>query len=94
MDLEKEKEDLDWWHRMGGRGTKVERLIQDTELPDIYQRDDYVPYNSEEEHEYGRGQRSREEIDYEDRPSDDELMDVSRWMTRTQDEFPLLLPSD
>jgi ATP-dependent helicase STH1/SNF2 len=77
VDLEKEKEDLEWWHRIGGRGSKVERLIQDSELPDIYQRDDYAPYNSEDEHEYGRGQRSREEIDYEDRPSDDELMDVS-----------------
>ncbi|SAL96136.1 hypothetical protein [Absidia glauca] len=76
VDAEKAKEDMEWWQRTGGRGTKVERLIQDSELPEIYQRDDYVPVNSDDENEYGRGQRVREEIHYDYGGTDDELSDL------------------
>lgn len=77
VDAEKEKEDMEWWQRTGGRGSKVERLIQDSELPEIYQRDDYVPQNDDDDNEYGRGQRVREEVRYDYGGTDDELSDVS-----------------
>ncbi|CAO3590157.1 unnamed protein product [Absidia cylindrospora] len=76
VDAEKEKEDMEWWRRIGGRGNKVERLIQDVELPEIYQRDDYVPHNDDDDNEYGRGQRVREEVRYDYGGTDDELSDL------------------
>lgn len=93
VDAEKAKEDMEWWERTGGHGTKIERLIQDSELPEIYQRDDYVPVNSDDENEYGRGQRVREEIHYDYGGTDDELSDVSKRQRYCMNQLTLILLS-
>ncbi|KAF7725651.1 hypothetical protein EC973_009458 [Apophysomyces ossiformis] len=66
LDAAREREDLELWRRKGGRGRKVERLVQEHELPDIYRQEE----NADEEEgpllEYGRGQRVKGSIRYDD----------------------------
>lgn len=60
----------------GGRGKKLERLIQDDELPEIYRNQDVVA-DMTPLVELGRGQRSREQVQYDENMTDDEWVEVS-----------------
>jgi ATP-dependent helicase STH1/SNF2 len=65
MDKEREKQEYDWWQAMGGRGTRPERLLQEYELPEVYRTEE--PSDTlMEDYEFGRGQRMKEQIRYDD----------------------------
>ncbi|KAL0083815.1 SNF2 family N-terminal domain-containing protein [Phycomyces blakesleeanus] len=79
MDVEREKREQEQWRQSGNRGRKPERLIQDRELPDVYQEDlvvvaDNVPL------ELGRGQRVKDSIRYDDGLTEDQ------WVNALEDE--------
>ncbi|KAI9007483.1 SNF2 family N-terminal domain-containing protein [Phycomyces nitens] len=78
MDEEREKRELEQWRQKGNRGRKPERLIQEKELPDVYQEDlivaDNVPL------ELGRGQRVKDSIRYDDGLTEDQ------WVNALEDE--------
>ncbi|KAI7864350.1 SNF2 family N-terminal domain-containing protein [Spinellus fusiger] len=63
MDKEREKREQDEWRQSGGRGKKPDRLIQEDELPEIYQEDIVV---NDVPIELGRGQRVKDSIRYDD----------------------------
>ncbi|RCH92571.1 hypothetical protein CU098_003167, partial [Rhizopus stolonifer] len=67
IDLERQRTDAEEWRRKyGDNGKKPERLLQEWELPDIY-RDEHI-HDTEDtiESVMGRGQRSRENVRYDD----------------------------
>lgn len=76
IDIEREKEDMEWWSRVG-KGKKIERLIQESELPDIYQRDEFETIDPADEGEYGRGQRVRDTVRYDDGLTEEQWLNVS-----------------
>ncbi|CAO3608853.1 unnamed protein product [Cunninghamella blakesleeana] len=79
IDMEREKEDMEWWSRVG-KGKKIERLIQESELPEIYQIDDIEPIDPADEGEYGRGQRVRDSVRYDDGLTEEQ------WLNALEDE--------
>ncbi|CAO3616436.1 unnamed protein product [Cunninghamella echinulata] len=79
IDIEREKEDMEWWSRVG-KGRKIERLIQESELPSIYHRDDYEPNADDDDGEYGRGQRARDSVRYDDGLTEEQ------WLNALEDE--------
>ncbi|KAL0091218.1 SNF2 family N-terminal domain-containing protein [Phycomyces blakesleeanus] len=81
IDAERARAEMDLYRRMGGRGKKPERLIQDDELPDIYnQEEDLVHENINGLLEYGRGQRVKESIRYDDGLTEEQ------WVEALEDE--------
>jgi ATP-dependent helicase STH1/SNF2 len=65
IDEEREDADARAWKQLGNSG-KAERLITDKELPDIYLNDNPVIDDQDNPFNYGRGQRSRDDIMYDD----------------------------
>ncbi|KAG9292072.1 hypothetical protein G9A89_017972 [Geosiphon pyriformis] len=62
-------------------GRKFERLIQDWELPDNYRRDeDTMLKNHQDAAEYGRGQRARTQVHYDDGLTEEQ------WVEAIEDE--------
>ncbi|EIE77396.1 hypothetical protein RO3G_02100 [Rhizopus delemar RA 99-880] len=69
IDLERHRADVeDWKRKYGDNGKKPERLIQEWELPDIYQNDAmFDAYQSNTiDSVFGRGQRVKESVSYGD----------------------------
>jgi hypothetical protein len=65
IDKQREKQEQEWWQAMGGTGKKPERLLQEHELPDVYRVEETAD-TIMEELEFGRGQRSKEQVRYDD----------------------------
>ncbi|KAI9331980.1 SNF2 family N-terminal domain-containing protein [Pilaira anomala] len=82
MDLERQRADAEEWRRKyGDNGKKPERLIQDWELPDIYRYDHMAEYqNRVDDTIMGRGQRSRENVTYDDG------MTEKQWLRQIEDD--------
>jgi ATP-dependent helicase STH1/SNF2 len=78
LDSERNRTESDMHKTLsGGRGKKLDRLIQDDELPEIYRNQDVVA-DMTPLLELGRGQRSREQVRYDDNMTDDEWVEVSK----------------
>ncbi|KAI8093601.1 SNF2 family N-terminal domain-containing protein [Halteromyces radiatus] len=71
IDAERNRTESELHKRMNGRGKKLERLIQDDELPEVYRNDDVVEDVSPLV-EFGRGQRAREDVRYDDGLTEEE----------------------
>lgn len=65
MDNERDREEYELWQSMGGQGKRPERLLQEYELPDVYRIEEPTD-TLMEEYELGRGQRSKEQVRYDD----------------------------
>ncbi|GAB5591414.1 ATP-dependent DNA helicase Snf21 [Umbelopsis nana] len=65
MDKEREREEYERWQAMGGRGKRPERLLQEYELPEVYRTEEATD-TLMEELEFGRGQRAKEQVRYDD----------------------------
>ncbi|ORX62925.1 hypothetical protein DM01DRAFT_1278273 [Hesseltinella vesiculosa] len=76
VDLQRQREDRQWWQRIGGYGP-VQRLIQDHELPDFYNRqDEIIQEQTQDDGDYGRGQRVRESVRYDDGLTEEQWLDA------------------
>ncbi|KZT58531.1 hypothetical protein CALCODRAFT_432462 [Calocera cornea HHB12733] len=80
MDIEREREAELAWRSKGGRGPKPERLMQESELPDVYTRERVMPMTLLEEAEVlqteGRGARVRSAVKY----TDEEAEEYNEWL--------------
>jgi ATP-dependent helicase STH1/SNF2 len=65
IDKERDQQEYEIWQAHGGRGKRPERLLQEYELPDVYRIEEPID-TSMEEFEFGRGQRSKEHVRYDD----------------------------
>ncbi|CAG8502162.1 359_t:CDS:10 [Acaulospora colombiana] len=67
MDIERnQREEMDW-RRSGGTGKRPERLIEERELPHVYTKEyDAIIRTEDPGVEYGRGQRPRGSVHYDD----------------------------
>jgi ATP-dependent helicase STH1/SNF2 len=65
MDIERRDEDLRIWRERGNTGPMPDRLIQLEELPEVYRQDD-ISSEEEDPDDYGRGQRARGRVYYDD----------------------------
>ncbi|KAF9985882.1 hypothetical protein BGZ75_002461 [Mortierella antarctica] len=68
-------------------GFKQERLIQESELPDIYLQDEDAHIVTEIEEDLGRGQRARGETRYNDGLTDDQWLEAIEDDDRDLDEI-------
>ncbi|KAI8384542.1 SNF2 family N-terminal domain-containing protein [Radiomyces spectabilis] len=66
IDAERHRNELDQYRRMGGRGKKPERLIQEDELPEVYLlKEEPVP-EIKPILDFGRGRRAKDDVRYDD----------------------------
>ncbi|KAI8076515.1 SNF2 family N-terminal domain-containing protein [Gilbertella persicaria] len=79
IDDEREEQDRRNWQMQGRRG-KPDRLIQDSELPDIYLNDDPLPETEEDPLSFGRGQRAKESVRYDDGLTEEQ------WLNALEDD--------
>jgi len=79
MDIDREREEEDQWRASGGRGPKPDRLMQLHELPEVYQQDEPLQPDVEEE-VTGRGQRVRTAVRYNDGLTDEQ------WVNAIEDD--------
>ncbi|KAL7317190.1 ATP-dependent DNA helicase Snf21 [Mucor circinelloides] len=79
IDDEREENDLRNWQAMGRRG-KPERLITENELPEIYLNDDPIPDDTDDPLSFGRGQRSRDSVRYDDGLTEEQ------WLNALEDD--------
>ncbi|KAI8061744.1 SNF2 family N-terminal domain-containing protein [Gongronella butleri] len=86
MDQERKREDREWWSSLGGYGP-VQRLISDKELPDFYNRDqdEVIREQTQDDNEYGRGQRVRDNIRYDDGLTEEQWLEVKTSTNKKND---------
>ncbi|KAI8874769.1 hypothetical protein K501DRAFT_204024, partial [Backusella circina FSU 941] len=77
LDDEREESDTRSWQLMGRRG-KPERLITEKELPEVYLNDDPIVDEDDDPFNYGRGQRSRDEVRYDDGLTEEQWLNVRK----------------
>lgn len=77
MDLERRREENEFRRRARAQGEKWERLIQEEELPEIYQHDEVPADDESPSLEMGRGQRSRDRVRYDDGLTEEQWLNVS-----------------
>jgi ATP-dependent helicase STH1/SNF2 len=76
MDLERERAETDMYRRLGYH-KKLERLIQEEELPEIFtQEQNPMVEQQMSVFDFGRGRRVRDEVRYDDGLTEDEFLNV------------------
>ncbi|KAH8556185.1 SNF2 family N-terminal domain-containing protein [Umbelopsis sp. PMI_123] len=88
IDKEREQQEFEAWLAHGGRGKRPERLLQEYELPDVYRIEEPIDTVTEE-FEFGRGQRYKEQVRYDDGLTEKQWVRVSKqqctmWFTLSQ----------
>lgn len=76
MDLERERTENEMYRRRG-YSRRLDRLIQEDELPDILTREDQLVVQPDSVIDFGRGRRARDEVRYDDGLTEEEWLDVS-----------------
>jgi len=66
MDQERIQRETEIWKSSGNTGPLPDRLVQEWELPKVYTMDEEEIQKKEEKVDYGRGQRVRKEVHYDD----------------------------
>ncbi|CAG8540969.1 456_t:CDS:10, partial [Cetraspora pellucida] len=75
-----QREELDW-KKSGGKGKRPDRLIEESELPPVYIKEyDTIVRQDESGVEYGRGQRPRGSVHYDDGLTEEQ------WVNAIEDE--------
>ncbi|RIA98252.1 SNF2 family N-terminal domain-containing protein [Glomus cerebriforme] len=81
MDIERMAREEAEWRASGGRGKRPDRLMEEKELPNVYMKEyDTVIQREDDSAEYGRGQRPRGEVHYDDGLTEDQ------WVNAIQDD--------
>ncbi|CAG8493087.1 24860_t:CDS:10 [Dentiscutata erythropus] len=79
IDIQRIRDEEIEWRRKGNTGSVPNRLIQENELPDVYLREyETLPDTGVE---YGRGQRQRKEVIYDDGLTEDQFLNVGLLMS-------------
>jgi ATP-dependent helicase STH1/SNF2 len=77
MDIERAVQEEKEWLASGGKGKRPERLMDESELPNVYMKEyDTVIQREDDTTEYGRGQRPRGEVHYDDGLTEDQWVNV------------------
>lgn len=78
MDIERNQNEEIEWRLKGGKGDKPERLIEEKELPPVYMKDyeTITTHDDDDNIEYGRGQRVRGNVHYDDGLTEDQWVNV------------------
>jgi len=66
MDQERIQRETEYWKSLGNTGPLPDRLVQEWELPKVYTMNEEEMQKKEEKVDYGRGQRVRKEVHYDD----------------------------
>jgi ATP-dependent helicase STH1/SNF2 len=78
MDIQRMNKEEAEWRATGGRGKRPERLMEEKELPYVYRREyETIVQHEDNSAEYGRGQRPRGEVHYDDGLTEDQWVNVS-----------------
>lgn len=78
MDIERNRREEQEWRRSGGVGKRPARLIEEYELPQVYIKEyDTILQNADTTVEYGRGQRPRGSVHYDDGLTEEQWVNVS-----------------
>lgn len=78
MDIKRAAKEEAEWRALGEKGKRPERLIEERELPPVYMKEyDTVIQREDNSSEYGRGQRPRGEVHYDDGLTEDQWVNVS-----------------
>ncbi|KAI8136687.1 Bromodomain-containing protein, partial [Fennellomyces sp. T-0311] len=80
IDAERERAESEYYRRKGYRGRKPDRLIQEDELPDVYRYEDAFVEDVSPLLEYGRGQRVKDSVRYDDGLTEEQ------WVNALEDE--------
>ncbi|OZJ01737.1 hypothetical protein BZG36_05117 [Bifiguratus adelaidae] len=82
MDAEREQRELEQWKlTTGGHGKKPGRLIEDWELPEVYQHDDEPYEEVDDDYVWGRGARDRgKAVRYDDHLTEEQ------WLNALEDD--------
>ncbi|RGB30163.1 SNF2 family N-terminal domain-containing protein [Rhizophagus diaphanus] len=81
MDIQRAAEEEAEWRALGEKGKRPERLIEEKELPPVYMKEyDTVIQREDDTTEYGRGQRLRGDVHYDDGLTEDQ------WVNAIQDD--------
>ncbi|CAG8808660.1 27759_t:CDS:2, partial [Racocetra persica] len=74
IDIQRVRDEEAEWRKKGNLGPVPNRLIQENELPDVYLREyETLPDTGVE---YGRGQRQRKEVIYDDGLTEDQFLNA------------------
>ncbi|RIA94836.1 SNF2 family N-terminal domain-containing protein [Glomus cerebriforme] len=74
IDIDRQKREEEIWKESSGDGPLPMRLIQESELPEVYKKEyETRPGDSTE---YGRGQRQRKEVYYTDGLTDEQFINI------------------
>lgn len=78
MDIQRAAKEEAEYRASGGRGKRPDRLIEERELPSVYMKEyDTVIQPDDDAAEYGRGQRPRGDVHYDDGLTEDQWVNVS-----------------
>lgn len=83
IDAERERAEAEYYRRKGYRGKKPERLIQEDELPEIYRNEELLADDVSPLLLYGRGQRVKDSVRYDDGLTDEQWVNVSHIVDRS-----------
>jgi ATP-dependent helicase STH1/SNF2 len=76
MDVERERAADEAWRAKGNRGPRPASLIQVEELPSYWQTEDVYESAQEEDRFEGRGARKRQQVNYSEGLTDEQLAQV------------------
>lgn len=75
IDADRARQEAEYYRRR--RSRPPERLIQEDELPDFYRQEEVLVDEVETLLEYGRGQRVRDQVRYDDGLTEEQWVEVS-----------------
>ncbi|KAG2236231.1 hypothetical protein INT48_008591, partial [Thamnidium elegans] len=75
MDLERERTENEMYRRRG-YSKRLDRLIQEDELPDILTQENQLVIQPDSVIDFGRGRRARDEVRYDDGLTEEEWLDA------------------
>jgi len=88
MDVERERAADEAWRAKGNRGPRPASLIQVEELPSYWQTDEVFELNQDEERYEGRGARKRQQVNYSEGLTDEQLAQVLDGEDESEEERP------
>lgn len=77
IDAERDRAESEYYRRKGIRGRIPDRLIQEDELPEVYRHEETLVDDISPLLEYGRGQRVKDSVRYDDGLTEEQWVNVS-----------------
>ena len=77
IDADRDRAESEYYRRKGIRGRIPDRLIQEDELPEVYRHEETLVDDISPLLEYGRGQRVKDSVRYDDGLTEEQWVNVS-----------------